>query len=195
MQCLCGVPLNKTEPPSVLASYSSLLTPAFVACSTNVGEGLVKLMTCSDISRRWVDMRRSGTFPEKPWVCYRLQPQTMQWLRDWHQAVRYSVVWVTFLGFRKLPHSYIECATPPHVHPTSRYVTVHGQFYPHISTCTSSDQCWGRRPGYEATSVQGWLLAWSSYWSSVCGVCLHTRGLLRVRVDICVASVGKLNFQ
>jgi len=68
VQCLCGVPLNKTEPPSVLASYSSLLTPAFVACSTNVGEGLVKLMTCSDISRRWVDMRRSGTFPEKPQV-------------------------------------------------------------------------------------------------------------------------------
>jgi len=27
----------------LLASYPGLLTPAFVACSTNVGEGLVKL--------------------------------------------------------------------------------------------------------------------------------------------------------
>ena len=32
-----------------LASYPGLLTPVFVACSTNVGEGLVKLVTCSDV--------------------------------------------------------------------------------------------------------------------------------------------------
>jgi len=35
-----------------LASYPGLLTPAFVACSTNAGEGLVKLITCSDVPGR-----------------------------------------------------------------------------------------------------------------------------------------------
>jgi len=47
-----------------LASYPGLPTPAFVACSTNVGEGLVKLIMCSDVPGRWVDVWRSGTFPE-----------------------------------------------------------------------------------------------------------------------------------
>ena len=32
-----------------LASYPDLLTPAFVACGTNVGEGPVKLITCNDV--------------------------------------------------------------------------------------------------------------------------------------------------
>ena len=44
-----------------ITSYPGLLTPAFVACSTNTGEGLVKLFTCNDIPGRWMDMRRSGT--------------------------------------------------------------------------------------------------------------------------------------
>ena len=45
-----------------LASYPSLLTPAFIACSTNVGEGLVKLITCSDVPGHWVNVWKSGTF-------------------------------------------------------------------------------------------------------------------------------------
>jgi len=45
-----------------LASYPDLLTPAFVACNTNVGGGLVKLITCNDVPGCWVDMCRSGTF-------------------------------------------------------------------------------------------------------------------------------------
>ena len=32
--------------------YLGLLTPAFVACSTNAGEGLVKLNSCNDIPGR-----------------------------------------------------------------------------------------------------------------------------------------------
>jgi len=31
-----------------VSSYPDLLTPAYVACSTNMGEGLVKLITCND---------------------------------------------------------------------------------------------------------------------------------------------------
>jgi len=46
-----------------LGDYShSLLTLAFVACSTNVGEHLVKLITCYDVPGHWwVDVWRSGT--------------------------------------------------------------------------------------------------------------------------------------
>ena len=32
---------------------------AFVACSTNTGKGLVKLITCSDVPGHWVDVWRS----------------------------------------------------------------------------------------------------------------------------------------
>ena len=35
-----------------LASYPGLLTPVFVTCSINAGEGLVKLITCNDIPGR-----------------------------------------------------------------------------------------------------------------------------------------------
>jgi len=42
--------------------YPGLLTPVFVACSTNAWEGLVKLVTCSDVPGCWVDI--SGSCPE-----------------------------------------------------------------------------------------------------------------------------------
>ena len=48
-----------------VASYPGLLAPAFVACSTNIGEGLVKLshvVWCT-----WT-LWRSGTFPENQQV-------------------------------------------------------------------------------------------------------------------------------
>jgi len=47
--CVCGL-------------YPGLLTPAFVTCITNTGEGLVKLITCCDVPGLWVDVWRSGTF-------------------------------------------------------------------------------------------------------------------------------------
>jgi len=51
-----------------LASYPGLLTPVFVTCSTNMGEGLLGLITCNDVPGHWGDMWRSGTFQEKPQV-------------------------------------------------------------------------------------------------------------------------------
>ena len=47
-----------------VASYPGLLTPAFVACSTNAGEGLVKLSHAVT----YLDVWRSGTFLEKQQV-------------------------------------------------------------------------------------------------------------------------------
>jgi len=55
-------------PDNYLASYPGLLTPVFVACSSNAREGLVKLIMCNDIHGCWVDVWRSGTFPEKQQV-------------------------------------------------------------------------------------------------------------------------------
>jgi len=55
-------PTMPTSP--YIASYPGLLTPALVTCTTNVGEGLVKLITCNDVPGCWVDVWRSGTFPE-----------------------------------------------------------------------------------------------------------------------------------
>ena len=34
---------------------SGFLTPAFVACSTKRGEGLVKLIMCNDVPGHWVE--------------------------------------------------------------------------------------------------------------------------------------------
>jgi len=46
----------------VLASLRRLfhLHVALVVCSIGVGGGLVKLVTCSDVPGRWVDVWRSG---------------------------------------------------------------------------------------------------------------------------------------
>jgi len=44
------------------ALYPGLLTLAFVAYTTDVGEGLVKLIIYRDIPGRWVNVWRSGAF-------------------------------------------------------------------------------------------------------------------------------------
>ena len=41
-----------------IASFPGLLTPAFVAYSTNAGDGLVKPFSCSVVHGHWVDDSR-----------------------------------------------------------------------------------------------------------------------------------------
>ena len=53
--------LNVTTTSNHLALLPGLLTPVFVAHSTNAGEGPVKLITCNDIPRHWVNVW-SSTF-------------------------------------------------------------------------------------------------------------------------------------
>ena len=43
------------------SNSGGLFALALVICSTNAGEGLVKLVTCSDVHGHWIDMWRSGT--------------------------------------------------------------------------------------------------------------------------------------
>ena len=80
-------------PAGTLASYPGLLAPAFVACSTNAGEGLVKLSHV--VWRTW----KCGGVAQR--VRYRLQTQTVEWLSARHQAVL-----ATFLGFTKPLYSW-----------------------------------------------------------------------------------------
>ena len=53
---------EKPYPHFVLASCPGLLTSTFVACSTNTGKGLVRVVICSDVHvpGRWVDVWRNG---------------------------------------------------------------------------------------------------------------------------------------
>ena len=46
----------------LIVLYPGLLTPEFVTFITNVGEGLVKLITCNDVSGHYVDVWRCGIF-------------------------------------------------------------------------------------------------------------------------------------
>ena len=121
-----------------------LLTPVFVACSTNAGEGLVKLShvqwhtwTCGGVAQSW---------KSRKWVHYRSQTQTAHQL-----SVRYQTVLATFLGFRKPLYSCTEVMCHTSTHPgTSLHMT---QAFPHVST--ASDKRWGEKAwvqGY-ATSV------------------------------------------
>ena len=132
----------------VVASYPDLLAPAFVACSTNVGEGLVKLShmvwrtwTCGGVShsRKTASKR----------VRYRLQTRTVERLSAWHQTVL-----AMFLGFRKPLNSCTEGMCYSSTRPgTSYHVTQFYQAFIRISTATVPTDTGARRPGYEANSV------------------------------------------
>ena len=117
------------------APHYSLFTPAFVTCSTNAGEGLVKLVTCNmtylDVG--WTCGRVAHSWKSHKCARYRSEPQTMERLSGRHQAVSVPFPW-----FRRPYHSckkecvltylqlVMECATFPHVHPcpgTSLHVT------------------------------------------------------------------------
>jgi len=125
--------------------YPGLLTPVFVIGSTNVREGLVELFKCNDVARHWMDVWRSGTFPEKPQVgectSNRKYGPQINWVLD----IRKS--WQCFLSSEShFTAVQKKCATPPHVHPTSMYVIARGQFYrafPRIGTV--SDKRWGEK--------------------------------------------------
>ena len=94
-----------------LASYPGVLIPAFVACTTNMGEGLVKLShvvwctwACGGVAHSQEKQQVSEYATE-------LQTQTVERLSTRHQTVL-----ATFLGFRSCYTTVQkECATPPHI--------------------------------------------------------------------------------
>ena len=115
-----------------VASYPGLLTPAFVTCSINVGEGLVKLITCNDIPTHWVDVVRSGTFLLYSCKVAFWTQEMLPRLSGVNGAVILQFFW--------------EYATSPHVHPTFRYIIARDQCYqafPHVST--AGNKRWGEK--------------------------------------------------
>ena len=97
-----------------VASYPGLLTLAFVACSTNVGEGLVKLITCND---------RPGCveewhIPGKTASALPIANMDRRSTNAQHQTVL-----VMFLGFRKPLYSCTEGMCHFSTHPG---ISLHG---------------------------------------------------------------------
>ena len=62
----------------------------------------------------------------------------------WCRVLSFSTVHICDQWCNHLFAVFWECATPPHIHPTSRYIIACDQFYlafTHISI--ASDKCWG----------------------------------------------------
>ena len=141
--------LKVTSTSNYLASYPGLLTPELVAHSTNVGEGPVKLTTCDDVPGNLVNVWRSGTYLLYSCKTAFWTQETLPRLSD----VKHSLVlWSVFGVGSALTYLRLlwECATPPHVHPTSRYVNTCDKFYqafPH--NCTANDKHWGEKAWYK----------------------------------------------
>ena len=94
-------------------------------------------------------------------LCYWSQAQTMEQLSTWHQAL--------FMGSEShFTAVQKECATPPHVHPTSRCMSLHVISFtmPSSALVLQAANAGARRPGYQARSnvfTNQWyhFLAWS----------------------------------
>jgi len=128
-----------------VASYPGLLTPAFVACRTNAGEGLVKLShvvwrtwTCGGVARSsCTAVKRLSESKKRQQDCLMLSAQS-------------------FYGpcFRSVVHSLTCCFSRkvPLLH-TSRYVIPRDSVLPGLPcVSTASDKRWG-----EKAWVQGYL--------------------------------------
>jgi len=112
-----------------LALYPGFLTPAFVICSTNVGDGLVKLIMWNDIAGCWVDMWRSGTF-----LLYSCK--VAFWTQErspWLSNVEHSVVLQSMFAIG----SALTCGFSGNVplHHTSRYVIARDSVLPGLPPC------------------------------------------------------------
>ena len=86
-----------------------LLSPAFVACSTNVGEGLVKLSRVQ--CRTWTCGGVAHSQKNCKWV--RVLPIANTDHRTTEHSVSDSLSDVSWV--QKAAYSCTECATPPHI--------------------------------------------------------------------------------
>ena len=134
-----GQPLNYnyTFPASLLASYPGLLTPAFVACNTNAGEGLVKLSHV--VWRTWTCGGAAFWIQE---TSPRLSDVECSVILRSVFAIGSTLAYLLF--FR-------ECATPPHVQ--VRHTTWLSFTRPSPVLVLQATNTGARRPGYKATNM------------------------------------------
>ena len=152
---LCGIVVCQVcRTHKHIVSHPGLLIPAIVACSTNTGEGLVTLAMCSDVRGRWMDVWRSiwHILSVQLWGAFWTQ-ETSPRLPDVDRSV---TQWCRLQSVEQSLVVFQECATPPHIHPTSMYVTAVtalGEFYqafPHALVLQPTN-AGVRRPGYKST--------------------------------------------
>ena len=118
-----------------LASYPGLLTPAFVASSTNTGKGLAKLSHV-----QWVPGHVEEWHIPRQTVSKRVHYWSQTWTVE-RLSAQHQRVLATFLGFRKLLYSCTEGMCHSSTHPGMwLHVTQLYQAFPHVST--ANDECW-----------------------------------------------------
>jgi len=124
---------------STIASYPDLLTPAFVTCSTNAGEGLVKLSHV-----KW-----------HTWTCGGVAHSfctAVKWLSESKKRHQDCLMLSAQLFYgpclRSVSHSLNCCfsGNVPLLH-TSRYVIACESVLPGLphGKYTASDKCWGEK--------------------------------------------------
>ena len=98
----------------LVASYPGRLSPVFVACSTKVGESLVKLITCSDVPA-WA---LGGCVDE--WQ-HSFCTTGVEWISELERRCKdYLIICFSVIsGCDQQHHHFQECATPAHVPPAS----------------------------------------------------------------------------
>ena len=88
-----------------LALYSVILTSAFVACITNIGEDQKKLITCSNVQCTWMLCGHVEKWHIHGKTISRVSVRPITTTDHAQLSGRHQAVLVMFLGFRKLPHS------------------------------------------------------------------------------------------
>ena len=164
--------MNLYQCHSDLASYPGLLAPAFVAC-TNVGGRPGKTEARG---MTYLDMWRSGTFPEKQQVSQCTTDCKHRPQNDWVLDIRQS--WRHFLDSES--HFTVvkkECATPPHI----QVHHSHDSVLPGLPrVITASDKCWGEKAwvqGYYSAMIRAAACLYTVYnaekdstkWKTVAG--------------------------
>ena len=130
----------------ILASFPGLLTPAFDTCSTNMGEGMVKLITCND----YLDIGCTcGGVPHSQNNCKcAIDCKHRPW-NGWVLDTRQS--WRHFLGSEsRFTAVHKEHVTPPHIYPTSRSLHVISFTRPSLAFVLEAANARLKRHGYEA---------------------------------------------
>jgi len=120
-----------------VASYPGLLTPVFVACSTNMGEGLVKLSDIPGHVEEWHIPRKAAS----KWVCYRSPTRTVTECSTSDSLG--DVSWIQKAALQLC-----------RIHHMSRYVMWLSFTRPSPALVLQATNAGVRRPGYETRGVR-----------------------------------------
>jgi len=138
-----------------IASYPGLFIPVSVACSINVGEDLVKMITCSDIPvhNLW---RAAYSFCTDVWLLSEPKKRHQDCLMSTAHSLH-------GLWLQSVVHS-LNCGFSGNV-PTSRYNTAHDQFYQAspVLVLQVTVKCWGKK---------AWVRGYSTH-ACTCRTCLR----------------------